>query len=104
MARWSVKVKRFDGDEGHVDTWITTVEAKTEEAAEDAALNAYAVSSGVVVRDDSSFTTRAERVRRGRSHRAHPQPERHEGRGGFTKSLRVSFRPFPQLTPEDPTQ
>ena len=60
-ARWSVKVKRFDGGE-HVDTWMTTVEATNEEAAEDRALNAYAVAPGVMLRGNSSFATRAERV------------------------------------------
>ena len=41
VKRWEAKVRRYDEDDVRVDTWMTTVEAKTEPAAEQAALAAY---------------------------------------------------------------
>ena len=64
MTRWAVKVERFDDGDIHVDTWRTTVEADTEDGAEDAALHAYAVLPDVTLpfADGTSFATRAERM------------------------------------------
>ena len=62
MTRWAVKVAHYVGDDVHVGTWRTTVAAQSEEAAEDAALETYAVLPHVAMTDDSSFCVRAERV------------------------------------------
>ena len=64
MARWHGKVQRFDEHDGHVDTWRSTVEAETEDAAEEALLHAYAALPEIELpfSDGTSFYVRVDRV------------------------------------------
>ena len=62
VKRWEAKVRRYDEDDVRVDTWMTTVEAKTEPAAEQAALAAYGALLGYPeFPDGTSFYTRVDR-------------------------------------------
>ena len=60
LTRWDAKVERYDGDDVHVDTWRTTVEADTETAAQHATLQAYGELYAVGFSDTTSFSVRVQ--------------------------------------------